>query len=258
MMDTDEAYSLFGDYLRSAGKVAIAYSGGFDSAFMLAAASEFIPNDHIAVFVDTPMISDRQRKNARIIAERLSSPLIIVELEWEDIPGVMNNDGKRCYYCKSAIYGIVRSVASDMDCDVCICGDNLDDLSSDRPGRRAVEEFGISKPLEDLKISRKEIVDKVDSMDLGCKIIKDTCLSTRIPFGTPINEDSMRSIESYEQAVRDICEVQQVRFRYSNGHARIQTAPKEICRLIENEIELREYFQNLGIMIDIDPDGYKG
>lgn len=257
-MDTDEAYSLFGNYLRSAGKVAIAYSGGFDSAFMLAAASEFIPGNYIAIFVDTPMTSDRQRKNARTIAEKLSSPLIIVELDWEDMPGVMNNDSKRCYYCKSAIYGVVRSVGSDMDCDVCICGDNLDDLSSDRPGRRAIEEFGISKPLEDLGISRKEIIDKVNSMDLGCKIIKDTCLSTRIPFGTPIDENSMRSIESYEQAIRDICGVQQVRFRYSDNHARIQTAPNEICRLIENEIELIEYFQNRGIRIYIDPYGYKG
>lgn len=257
-MDTDEACSLFGDYLRSAGKVAIAYSGGFDSTFMLAAASEYIPGSHLAVFVDTPMISNRQRKNARTIAEKLSSPLIIVKLDWEDMPGVMNNDGKRCYYCKSAIYRVVRSVASDMDCDVCICGDNLDDLSSDRPGRRAMEEFGISKPLEDLGISRKEIIDKVNSMDLGCNIIKDTCLSTRIPFGTPIDEDSMRSIESYEQAVRDICEVQQVRFRYSNNHARIQTSPDEIWRLVENEIELIEYFQNKGIKVDIDPDGYKG
>ncbi|UAL07278.1 MAG: ATP-dependent sacrificial sulfur transferase LarE [Candidatus Methanogranum gryphiswaldense] len=253
-----DAYSLFGDYLKSAGKVAIAYSGGFDSAFMLAAASEFIPDDHIAIFVDTPMVSNRQRKNAKIIAETLNSPLIIVNLEWQDMPEVTKNNGQRCYFCKSAIYDNVRSIALDLGCDVSICGDNYDDLSADRPGRKAVDEYHISKPLEDLKISRKDIVEKVKSLDLGCTIIKDTCLSTRIPFGTPINENTMRSIESYEQAVRDLCGIEQVRFRYQEYHAKIQTSPPEIYRLKEKESELRNYFSKKGISIEIDPDGYKG
>jgi pyridinium-3,5-biscarboxylic acid mononucleotide sulfurtransferase len=253
-----DPYMEFGEYLKTAGIVAIAYSGGFDSTFMLAAASEYIPRSHIAVFVDMPMLSERQRGSARRIAERLGSPLVIVGLDWDDMPGVKCNNPERCYFCKSSIYSNVRSVASEMGCDACICGDNYDDLRSVRPGRRAAEEMGISKPLEDLGITRADIVDKVLSMDLGCDIIKDTCLSTRIPFGIPIDEAKMRAIESYEQAVRRMCGVKQLRFRLSGDSANIQTAPSEIYKLRMSEEALRSYFLERGITIRIDPDGYGG
>jgi pyridinium-3,5-biscarboxylic acid mononucleotide sulfurtransferase len=253
-----DSYSSFGRYLKSAGKVAIAYSGGFDSTFMLIAASEFIPSDYVAIFVDTPMISEHQKRNAITIAEKLKAPLIITKLDWTDMPNVMNNDVSRCYFCKLAIYGEVRSIASDMDCKICICGDNYDDLKSDRPGRKAVEELKICKPLEDLNIPRTEIVNKVRSIDLGCTILKDTCLSTRIPTGIPISEESIRDIESYEKAIRYMCGVQQVRFRFFNDHANIQTSPSEIDILIKNRSELEKYFLEREITIDIDPNGYNG
>ena len=253
-----DPYAVFGKYLTTIGKVAIAYSGGFDSTFMLAAASEYIPNNHIAIFVDTPMISERQKRNAIHISERLNSVLVIVELDWKDMPGIQDNNMERCYFCKSAIYSNVKSVASDMGCDICICGDNFDDLKSDRPGRRATEELDIIRPLEDFMITRGDIVNKVRSMDLGCVIVKDTCLSTRIPSGIPIGEESMRLIEHYESVIRDMCGVEQLRFRYFGDHAKIQTSPPEICKLMAHEAELEKYFQSKKIIVDIDPNGYSG
>lgn len=253
-----EGHDRLVDRLRSAGRVAVAFSGGFDSVFLLSAAMEASAGDCVAVFVDLPMLSDLQRSDAVAAAEALGAPLIVAEVGWDRLPGILDNDGRRCYICKKAVYAAVREAASGPGCDLCVCGDNADDLRTHRPGRAAAEEMGIMRPLEELGIGRAEIVGKVRSLGLGCRIAKETCLLTRLPADRPVDAGVLKDIASYEEDVRRICGVDQVRFRFGDGRALVQTSSAEVPLLVGRLAELAEHFSDEGICIDIDREGYEG
>lgn len=245
-------------YLSSKGKVAVAYSGGFDSTLLLSIAAEALPDGHLGVFVDSPLISQRQRDSAFRIADSLGLRIAVVRLEWEDMPGVEENGPERCYHCKRAIYRAVRKAASDNGIDVCIDGENADDLYADRPGRKAAKESGMISLLSDLGIGRVDVERMVRSMDIPETIVKDTCMATRIMVGIPLSEEGMRFVEDCESFVRNVTGVKQLRMRLSGKDATLLTSPEEIPLLVSKEAVLAEEFGKKGLNIVIDEIGYTG
>ncbi len=243
-------------FLRSAGRTAIAFSGGLDSTYILATAMDVGRGEHVAVFVDLPMLSEIQRTAAAGIAEALDAPMVVVRLGWDDLPGILGNDERRCYICKHAVYAAVREVAADLGLDACVCGDNLDDLHEHRPGRAAAAELDILKPLETLGIGRADVVAGIRGR--GLDPVKDTCLLTRLPAGTPADLAAMRAVEEHEAAVRRICGIRRVRFRLDGDRALVQTSPAETPLLLGCSEPLRVRFSELGISLRIDTEGYRG
>jgi len=238
--------------------VAVSFSGGVDSTVLLAAAAETLPDDHIAVFVDVPMLSERQRTLARKIAERLSANFITIVLEWDDLPGVRKNTEDRCYLCKRAIYGAVRDAASDNGCDICADGENSTDRSDERPGRRAAEEFGILSPLKELNIGRGAVRGMLSDLRLGLDIVKETCMATRFPAGRAFAESDIRFVEECENVIRNASGVDQVRMRISSGGVRILTSPEETELLRSSEKEVLSALSRIGVNdAVIDGTGYK-
>ena len=188
---TDE-WGLLCERLSSMKKVAVSFSGGVDSTVLLAAVVKALPDDHVAVFADLPMLSERQRAITKSVAAELKADVRYVRLGWDDIPGVSDNTEERCYLCKRGIYSSVRRVAADNGIDVCIDGENASDDGGSRPGRRAAAEFGIVSPLKELGFTRGIVRRMFSDLRLNTDVQKETCMATRIPFGVPFDDDDIR------------------------------------------------------------------
>lgn len=236
-------------------RIVVAYSGGADSTALMWMLSH--RSDCVGVFVDSPLLSERLRRIALSNAEHLGLNVIVKRIDWNELGNAALNDGSRCYHCKKAIYRRVRDVADGMDVTTCVDGENADDLSDDRPGRVAAREFGVISPLSSLGIGRGEIESVLSKIDLKERIVKDTCMATRIPFGTPICEDIMRRVESLEDRVRKITNVDQLRVRIVDDTAKIQTSFTEIPKLFAKDDELNDMFVENMLKMTIDKEGYE-
>jgi uncharacterized protein len=245
------------EYVGKLGSAALAFSGGFDSSFLACACKESGIR-FAAVFADTPLVSRRQRVDAERIAQLMDIPLVIKRLEWEDMGGVKENGPMRCYFCKRAVYEAVNETAKEMDFACSMCGDNPDDLKENRPGRKASSEAGLLRPLETLGIGRSEIVEYVNSMDWSGGLVKNTCLATRIPSGTPLEDEDLGEVEEWEDFIADISRAENIRFRYFGNSAIIQTSAGDMEKIRNVWEELLGKAEEKGISLILDPEGYEG
>ena len=248
--------SLLTSYLKDYDGVAVAYSGGVDSTVLLNIVSRIFPEKHVGVFVDSPLLSQRLRDSAISTAETIGANLAVVRLELADLRNVMKNDSDRCYHCKRAIYSAVRDVADDFDIEVCLDGENASDDHDGRPGPKAASEYSMKSPFCDLSIPRTVIASYLERMRLPNIIVKDTCMATRVPMGTPFSNETLRLVEECESIVREISNVRQLRVRLSGGCATILTSPSEINVIKKMENELKNEFSTLGLTIIVDENGY--
>ncbi|MFA6804242.1 MAG: hypothetical protein WCR24_07135, partial [Candidatus Methanomethylophilaceae archaeon] len=213
------------DGLCKMGNVAVCFSGGLDSTVLLANAIDALPDSHLAVMIDMPILSERQRCAAIRIADFLGTRLITVRLSWKDLVELMDNGPERCYYCKKAIYSNVRRVAEEHGFTNIAAGENIDDKETERPGRRAGTEESIINPLLDLGIGRSVIEETVKKMGLPVCMIKDTCMATRFPTDMPIDEEKVRMAEDCERTIRMNTGVRQLRIKFREEEAVLLTDP---------------------------------
>ena len=256
------------EYIKGTEKIAVAYSGGFDSTLLLKLMTDILGENCIGVFVDSPLSSQRQRDAADRIASEIDAHVVQVRIgdrrcgevgdDAEIMNNVFENGPERCYFCKTLIYGKVRETALSFGADVCLDGENSDDKEDERPGRRAAGEFRIRSPFRDLGIGKKDIVDAVRSLGLTETIVKDTCMATRIPSCTAFSEFDLRFVENCEELIRQISGVFQVRMRLSSEKATILTAPDEIQKLIGSRDRLFSELRKMDLDPVIDTKGYTG
>ncbi|MDR0777883.1 MAG: hypothetical protein LBE48_00365 [Methanomassiliicoccaceae archaeon] len=245
------------DHISGYGKAALSFSGGVDSTVLLAAAARTLPDDHIAIFVNVPMLSERQRTVAKNITEELGVDTVTVKLEWEDMPGVRENTHERCYFCKRAIYSAVGRVSSDNGYDIFIDGENSYDRTYERPGRRAAAEFGIRSPLKELNIDRETVRKMFRSLDLSTDVQKETCMATRVRDGIAFNTDDLKLIEECEDLIRKISGVRQIRMRMRDDHVDLVTSSGSVGMLLSKEKELTHFLTKKGISdVRVDMNGY--
>ena len=246
------------DHIRSTGGAAVSFSGGVDSTVVLAAAVAALPESHIAVFADIPMISERQRRIARNVAEELGARFVSVKISWDDMPGIRSNGNDRCYICKKAIYSAVKRIASDNSFKICVDGENSSDRDDERPGRKAAAELGIVSPLKELGIGRSSVRRMFEDLRIRTDVQKETCMATRLPQGSPFGENDIRHVEECEDIIRSISGVRQIRMRLRNGDAELLTSPGETFKLIRNEKKLSSALSQKGISsIYVNEKGYE-
>ena len=245
-------------YIGDRDSIAVAYSGGLDSTLLMRLMTDILGERCIGIFVDSPLLSQRQRDAAHNIAEDLDLNVVCVEVSADELRNVLVNDERRCYHCKSLIYGKVRAVASSFGISICADGENADDPEDERPGRVAASELGIISPFRDLGVGRSCIEDSVKGLGIGEMMIKDTCMATRIHVGIPLTIELLRSVEEYESIVRRITGVQQVRVRLFGTRATVLTSPQEIPKLMSHMDELIKELGSKGLTVIMDEKGYKG
>ena len=264
-MTIEEKYKVLQEELRAMKSVAVAFSSGVDSTFLLAVAVDTLGKDHVmAVTASSCSFPERERKEAQEFCEKRGIRQVIVVSEELDIEGFRHNPKNRCYLCKHELFEKILAIAEENHLAAVVEGSNMDDNGDYRPCLRAVEELGIKSPLRAAKLTKQEI------RELSKRLMLPTwdkqsfaCLASRFVYGETISEERLGMVDQAEQLLLDMG-FHQVRVRiHGEGEAamaRIEVLPQEIPILIEDAKRERiySYFKEIGFAyVTLDLGGYR-
>lgn len=241
-------------------RCAVAFSGGLDSTFLLAAVRQLTQTDVHAVTAFTDYIPRWELAEAKSLADDLGVPHIIIELQVPD--SIRDNPGDRCYRCKHEIFTALTERMRQEGIDLLCDGTNVDDMSDYRPGLRALAELKVESPLKACGFTKELIREGCRHFGLNELSRKPAyaCLLTRLPHGMRIDTKVLRSIEAAERVLHGLgCPDVRVRYDGDNA-ARIEAGPKEFDTLLERTLLERMYRQlsRLGFTrISLDLGGYR-
>lgn len=252
------------EILRANAPLIIAYSGGVDSAFLLAEARRELSDRVLAVIADSPSLPRQSLADAAALARALGAQIEVVKTLELDNPDYAANPPNRCYFCKAELFQTLDALAEKRGYPAIAYGENADDMKHERPGRRASEEFQIIAPLRDAGLTKSEI--RALSRELGLPTADapaQPCLSSRIPWGTPVTVDALAMVERGEEQLRALgFRVFRVRHVVRDGEApravvQVATAEMERATVMLGEIESGIVAAGYSAM-ELDPTGYRG
>ena len=248
--------------LRGFSRVIIAYSGGVDSAFLLQVAHQELGKRAIGIIGVSPSLMPEEHDAAVELATQIGANLRVVETHEMDDVNYASNPNNRCYFCKSHLFETLTKIARDEAFDAVCDGTNLDDMNEWRPGAQAGTEKAIRSPLREVGLSKNEI--RQLSKHLGLPTWDKPampCLSSRIPYGTPVTLEALRMIGRGEAWLR-AQGLREVRVRHFDESgkltARIEVAPEEIERAFSLREELVRVLKSAGYnSVLLDLEGYR-
>ena len=256
-----EKWTRFEELLRAQGKVAVAFSGGVDSALLVKLAVDLLGAENVlALTAVTQLQARRELDEARAIARLAGARLIEVPIDALGVPEVAANPADRCYHCKLNIFTTLKARAAAEGFPVLLDGTNASDRGDYRPGHRAVRELNVLSPFDGADITKAEIREKSHASGLpNWNAPAAACLASRIPYGTALDAETLRRVEQAEDALigRGFLGC---RVRVHGPVARIEAPAQDIVRLAGPEVreELVARFKELGFdYVSLDLTGYR-
>lgn len=246
--------------LESYKRVAVAFSSGVDSTYLLKMAQKVLGENVIAVTASSCSFPKRELEEAKTFCRENGIRHIVVESEELDIDGFRQNPKNRCYLCKHELFEKILSIAKENGIETVVEASNTDDDGDYRPGLVAVKELGIESPLRHVGLSKKEIREY--SKELGLPTWNKqsfACLSSRFVYGETISEEKLAMVDQAEQLLLDMG-FHQLRVRIHDKLARIEVHPSEFEKIMqeENRTKIFHELKQYGFTyVTLDLQGYR-
>ena len=228
------------------GRVVVAFSGGVDSAFLLAVAADVLGDACHAVTAVSPTMARSEVADAIALARELGlgARHHVVESHELEVAGFADNPTHRCALCKTELMDVAAPIAAQVGAAAVALGTNVDDLGDVRPGIAAARDRGARMPMVDAQLTKREI--RTLSRELGLRTWDKpqlACLSSRFPYGTKITPDRLRRVDEFEDGLRELG-FRQLRVRFHDTIARLELDPDELPRIVAPGV--REHVVALG------------
>ena len=242
------------------GSLAVAYSGGVDSTFLLKIAHDVLQDLAIAVTARSSTYPEREFKEAAEFTLIAGIEHIVIHSEELEIEGFTNNPPNRCYLCKHELFSKIKKVAEKYHIQYIAEGSNIDDLDDYRPGMQAIKELGIISPLKDVGFGKDAIRKLSKQMGLPTWDKQSfACLASRFPYGEKITQEKLAMVDRAEQYLLNLG-FKQVRVRHHGDTARIEVAGTERLKFFDLKLMENVYkqFQEIGFAYTaLDLKGYR-
>ena len=257
-MTPEEKQKKLFSYLGSLEGVAVAFSGGVDSTYLLWAAREALGDRVLALTVASDFVPRRELDRAETFCRERGIPLTVVPVDVLAVPGVADNPPDRCYLCKKALFTHLWEAARERGFSTLAEGSNADDDGDYRPGLRAVRELSAASPLREAELTKADI--RLLSRAAGLPTWNKpslACLASRVPYGDRITEAKLSMADRGELSLLERG-FSQVRVRVHGNVARIEVPPEELKKLMELRTEIAAELRHIGFAyVTMDLEGYR-
>jgi pyridinium-3,5-biscarboxylic acid mononucleotide sulfurtransferase len=246
--------------LRAMERVIVAYSGGADSAYLAWAANRALGDGAIAITADSASLPESHKRDAEEFARQFHiRHEFIVTREFEN-PDYIKNDASRCFHCKDELFNRLEEVGRERGIEAIVYGVNVDDLGDYRPGQNAARIHEVKAPLADAGLTKAEIRELSRRAGLPTwDRPAAACLSSRIPYGTPVTIQTIKRVETGEEELKALG-FRQFRVRFHDEIVRIEIDRAEMEKALTLEMagKLTAIFKALGFKyVTLDLEGYR-
>jgi uncharacterized protein len=246
--------------LSQMGRVIVAYSGGTDSAYLAWAAHRVLGGKALAITADSASIPESHKRDAEDFVRRFAIAHEYIETHEFENPDYLKNDQNRCFHCKDELFACLEEVGRARGIAHIVYGVNQDDLGDYRPGQNAAKIHQVKAPLVDAGLSKAEIreLSRLAGLPTWDRPAS-ACLSSRIPYGTPVTIQNIKTVEKGEEEIKALG-FRQFRVRFHGEVVRIEIARDELARALTMEMAARftAIFKGLGFKyVTLDLEGYR-
>ncbi|MFN9717249.1 MAG: ATP-dependent sacrificial sulfur transferase LarE [Planctomycetota bacterium] len=249
-------------FLRELGPVAVAYSGGVDSAVVARAAFAVWGARAVAITAISPSLAASDREIAKVEAARIGIRHVELSTSEFQRDEYRRNAGDRCFFCKDTLYTLAATHMSELGVTCLVNGANADDLGDYRPGMQAAKNHQVRSPLLELGLTKQEVRELARYWNLSvAEKPAAPCLSSRIAYGVEVTEERVHRIEMSEALIRRLTKVTDLRVRCEQGElARIEVTLSELPSLLEPEMrqQITDGLRSLGFRaVTVDLEGFR-
>jgi len=250
------------EWLDSHDSLLLGFSGGVDSAYLACVSVEAVGRARfLAVIGRSASYPAEQWQTARDVAARAGIEVLEVDTHEMQDPRYVANPVNRCYFCKSELWSVLERVRAERGIATIIDGTNADDLSDHRPGRKAAAEHGIRSPLAELGFTKDEIRELSRARAIPTwSQPSSPCLSSRLPYGTPVTVRRLSAVERAERALRALGVSGNLRVRHhgDTGRVEMDLSELELWYRDDRAAQLRDAVRRAGFdNVVIDPRGFR-
>jgi pyridinium-3,5-biscarboxylic acid mononucleotide sulfurtransferase len=246
--------------LRRLDRVIVAFSGGADSAYLAWAAHRALGANSLAITADSPSFPESHKRDAEAFVRQFGIAHEYVATTEFDNPAYVANNPDRCFHCKDELFTRLEQVGRERGIAHIIYGVNVDDLSDYRPGQSAAKQHHVSAPLAEAGLTKTEIRELSRCAGLPTwDRPASACLSSRIPYGTSVTIQNVKTVEAGEEQIKALG-FRQFRVRFHGDIVRLEIAPEEMAKALTLEMAQRftAVFKPLGFKyVTLDLEGYR-
>src|SRR3954463_6892808 len=246
--------------LSSMQRLIVAFSGGTDSAYLAWAANRVLGGNALAVTADSASLPESHKRDAEAFVQRFGIAHEYIATNEFDNPDYVRNDPNRCFHCKDELFTRLAEVGRERGFEHIVYGVNVDDLGDYRPGQNAARQHQVKAPLADAGLTKAEIreLSRLAGLPTWDRPAS-ACLSSRIPYGTPVTIENVKTVETGEEEIKALG-FRQFRVRFHEEVVRLEIAREEMEKALSLEMarKFTNIFKRLGFQyVTLDLEGYR-